>query len=159
MEYVLRLCVALPVRIWMTHYIPPTPHSTPAPVRRPQSGSGTSPSAPFRAISPNYDCPHPEFTRTHSHTHAKLHVSKQAYTQTHSERSDGQVPQTAFPCVIRLSEPSPLSNLSPVALLGLNTKPAGYTTPLSVSVCVREPVCVSMYPQIQAVCVSNFSFT
>lgn len=78
---------------------------------------------------------------------------------SHSEGSDGQVPQTAFPCVIRLSEPSPLSNLSPVALLGLNTQPAGYTTPLSVSVCVREPVCVSMCPQIQAVCVSNFSFT
>lgn len=25
MEYVLRLCVALPVRIWMTHYIPTLP--------------------------------------------------------------------------------------------------------------------------------------
>lgn len=55
--------------------------------------------------------------------------------------------------MIRLSEPSPFSNLSPVALLGLNTQPVGYTTPLSVHVCVREWVCVTMYPQIQAMCV------
>lgn len=61
--------------------------------------------------------------------------------------------------MIRLSEPSPLSNLSPVALRGLNTQPASNTTPVSVLECEREPVCVSMHPQIQAVCVSNFSFT
>lgn len=86
MEYVLRLCVALPVRIWMTHYIPPPSHSAPAPIRRPQSSPGTSPSAPFRAISSNYDCPRPEFT--HTHTHAKLHVSKRIHkhTQCHTVR-------------------------------------------------------------------------
>lgn len=51
------------------------------------------------------------------------------HTNSHSEGSDGQVAQTAFPAVIKLSEPSPLSNLSPVALRGLNTPPAGYPTP------------------------------
>lgn len=69
------------------------------------------------------------------------------------------MPQTAFPRVIRLSEPSPLSNLSPVALHGLNTRPAGNPTPLSVLECDTEPVYVSMHPHIQSLCVSNFSLS
>lgn len=87
MEYLLRLCVALPVRIWMSHYTAtPTPHPmfNSSSGQTPQSNAGTSPSAPFRAISPNYDCPHPEFT--HRQTHVKQHLSKQAYTQTHAVR-------------------------------------------------------------------------
>lgn len=113
---------------------PPPPIAPLAPLLLPHSG----------AISPNYDCPHPEFIRSHSNSNAKIHLSKRPCTRTRAR--GGQVPQTAFPRVIRLSEPSPLSNLSPVALRGLNTRPAGNTTPLSVPECDTEPVYVSMHP-------------
>lgn len=147
------------VRIWTSHYTPrpsvqfqlradnPPPITPLAPLLLPRSG----------AISPNYDCPHPEFIHSHSNSNAKIHLSKRP--RTHAHTRGGQVPQTAFPRVIRLSEPSPLSNLSPVALHGLNTRPAGNTTPLSVPECDTEPGSASMHPQIQPVCVSNFSLS
>lgn len=91
--------------------------------------------------------------RVHAHMQNDIYISEQINTHTHSERSDGQVPQTAFPSVIRLSEPSPLSNLSPVALLGLNTQPASYTTPPSVSVCESDCVQVCIHKSRQCVCV------
>lgn len=150
------------MRIWTSHYtprpsvqfelwtdLPPTSIPPLAPLLLPRSG----------AISPNYDCPRPEFIHSHSNSNAKIHLSERP--RSHAHTRSGQVPQTAFPRVIRLSEPSPLSNLSPVALHGLNTRPAGNTTPLSVPECDTEPVCVSMHPQIPPVCVrvcvSNFS--
>lgn len=155
------------VRIWTSHYtprpsvqyklwkdLPPTSIPPLAPLFLVRSG----------VINPNYDCPRTEFI----HSNAKIHRSDRP--SSHAHTSCGQVPQTAFPCVIRLSEPSPLSNLSPVALHGLNTRPVCNTTPLSVPECDTEPVCVSMHPQILPVyvcvfvvcvsaCVSNFSLS
>lgn len=133
MEYLLRLCEAVPVRIWMRHS---TPHPPPIQVQLqsgvPPSSSGTSHSAPFRAISPGPDCPCAEFPQHARPTRMQRCVEASICTNTHRERSDGQVSETAFAHVIRLSEPSPPSNLSPVALRGLNTRPAGNTTPPSL---------------------------
>lgn len=84
MEYVLRLCEALPVRIWMTHYSTPThplPQMNSSSSQTPSVLLWHSPSALFRVLSPNYDCLHLEFTHTFQNY---MYASKHIQTHTHS---------------------------------------------------------------------------
>lgn len=78
MEYLLRLCEAVPVRIWTRHS---TPHPPPIQV---QLQTGVPRPASFRAISPGPDCPRPKFTHRMHGRHKCKDVFKQAYAQTHT---------------------------------------------------------------------------
>ena len=120
MECLLRLCEAVPVRIWMRHS---TPHPPPIQV---QLQSGVPVQLWHLSFGPiQGDKPRPRLPSLRVHT--RMYVCKHLHTDTHTHTGKGLMVRCP-----RLSEPSPPSNLSPVALRGLNTRPAGNTTPPSL---------------------------